>query len=183
METAIERKGVKEGKTPWGLVSFDALAPLAEVNDGWDGLRAYHWKALECMVKVLEYGAKKYAPHNWKKGYKMTEVANSLYRHIIARLGYEYYDDDSLLPHDGHILCNLMFLSYCLVHREELDDRIHSPVTNYDADAAIIALPDESEALHNLLTAVGAFMEGNDKALGVAMHYACVAHQFTPAYE
>lgn len=179
METAIERKGIKEGKKPWGLVSFDALAPLAEVLEGWQNLSHAHWEALECMVKVAEFGAKKYAPNNWKKGYRMTEAASSLYRHIIARLRGEYLDPESGLPHDGHILCNLMFLSYCLVHREELDDRVHSPVTNYDADAAIIALPDESEALHNLLTAVGAFMEGNDKALGVAMHYACVAHQFT----
>lgn len=91
-----------EGKLKWSLVSF---------------------KALEPMVKVLMFGAEKYAPNNWKKGLKYTEVCDSLQRHMNAFLDGEDEDKESKLYHVGHILCNAMFLSYMFLFRMDLDDR------------------------------------------------------------
>lgn len=91
------------GKPQWSLVDFDALLPL---------------------VQVLEFGAKKYSKHNWKKGLPYTQIVDSMQRHITAILKGEDIDPESNLPHIGHVLCNAMFLSYMQQYRTDLDDRI-----------------------------------------------------------
>ncbi len=90
------------GKLRWSLVDFDAL---------------------EDMVKVLEFGAKKYADNNWKKGLKTTEIFESMMRHLTAYMRGEDIDPESGLPHTGHILCNAMFLSYMQRFRPDFDTR------------------------------------------------------------
>lgn len=94
-----------QGKLQWNLVDFPSLEP---------------------MVKVLEFGANKYAAHNWKRGLKVTETLDSLMRHLVALNDGEDNDPESKLPHIGHILCNAMFLSYMLKNRPDLDNR-HKP--------------------------------------------------------
>ena len=91
-----------EGKLKWSLVS---------------------WKALEPMVQVLMFGAKKYAPNNWKKGVSYTETCESLQRHINSFLEGEDIDKESKIVHIGHILCNAMFLSYMFLFRKDMDNR------------------------------------------------------------
>lgn len=91
-----------EGKLKWSLVS---------------------WKALEPMVKVLMFGAKKYAAFNWQKGLSYTEVCESLLRHVHAFLEGEDNDPESKIEHVGHILCNAMFLSYMFLFKKNKDDR------------------------------------------------------------
>lgn len=91
-----------QGKLQWNLVDFPSLEP---------------------MIRVLMFGAQKYAPHNWKKGLKVTEIIDSLMRHLVALNDGEDNDPESNLPHIGHILCNAMFLSFMLKNREDLDDR------------------------------------------------------------
>lgn len=91
-----------EGKLKWSLVS---------------------WKALEPMVRVLMFGAEKYAPNNWKKGLKYSEICESLQRHMISFLDGEDSDKESKSYHVGHILCNAMFLSYMFLFRKDMDDR------------------------------------------------------------
>ena len=90
------------GKLQWGLVDFPSL---------------------EDMVRVLEFGAKKYAPNNWKKGFPTVELSESLMRHLFAYLGGEDNDPESGLPHVGHIMCNAMFLSYMMRNKPEFDNR------------------------------------------------------------
>jgi hypothetical protein len=79
------------GKPRWALVDMDAL---------------------ECMVRVLEYGAEKYDDHNWKKGLKLPEVLDCLQRHVNALRRGEEVDPESQQPHIGHVLCNAMFYSH-----------------------------------------------------------------------
>src|SRR5690606_32703946 len=90
------------GKLRWSLVDFDAL---------------------EDMVKVLDFGANKYADNNWKKGLKTTEIFESMMRHITAYMRGEDIDHESGLPHTGHILCNAMFLSYMHRFKPDFDTR------------------------------------------------------------
>lgn len=68
------------------------------------------FNALEDTVKVLEFGANKYARDNWKKGLVFSEVLDSMLRHIAALQNGEWIDPESNLPHIGHIGCNAMFL-------------------------------------------------------------------------
>ncbi|MEO9257050.1 MAG: dATP/dGTP diphosphohydrolase domain-containing protein, partial [Crocinitomicaceae bacterium] len=89
-------------KLRWSLVDFDAL---------------------EDMVKVLDFGSKKYADNNWKKGLKTTEIFESIMRHLSAYMRGEEFDLESGLPHTGHILCNAMFLSYMEKYKKDFDTR------------------------------------------------------------
>jgi len=67
-------------------------------------------QSLEPMARTLEFGAKKYARDNWKKGMPISEILNSMMRHIAAIQSGEMIDPESGLPHIGHIQCNALFL-------------------------------------------------------------------------
>lgn len=89
------------GKIQWSLVDF---------------------KSLENMVKVLEFGAKKYSADNWKKGLYTKEIIESLLRHVFCLMSGEYDDKESGLSHTGHILANAMFLDYMIREKKEFDN-------------------------------------------------------------
>lgn len=91
-----------EGKLKWSLV---------------------HKPSLEPMVQVLEFGSRKYSAHNWKQGLSITEILESLQRHVFAYESGEDIDPESGLSHIGHIQCNAMFLAYMAKFRPDLDDR------------------------------------------------------------
>ena len=96
-----------EGKVDWGLVPFEAL---------------------EGMVRVLEFGAKKYAEGNWAEngGLGKRRLLNSLCRHVFAYMKGEDLDPESGLPHTSHAQCNLLFLSYYILYPSKfpLDGRL-----------------------------------------------------------
>lgn len=80
-----------EGKLPWHLVDFRALEP---------------------MVRVLAYGAKKYSADNWKKGLSLTEIRDSFIRHMKEWNSGQEIDPESGESHIGHMMCNLLFYAY-----------------------------------------------------------------------
>ena len=94
-------------KTDWSLMPFEAIE---EIN------------------KVLDFGANKYAAHNWKKGegFKYTRVLNSLLRHIFAYMRGEDKDPESGLSHLAHAGCNIVFLLYYNKYKDRYknDDRV-----------------------------------------------------------
>lgn len=100
VENPVEEKALRynEGKLKWSYVHFASLEP---------------------MVKVLEFGAEKYDPHNWKKGLDKTEILESSMRHLTALLDGEDIDPESGLGHMGHIMCNAMFHNYFNKKSEE----------------------------------------------------------------
>lgn len=109
MEVNVE-KGLRynEGKPHWSLVHFKSLVP---------------------MVRVLEYGAIKYLPENWKKGLKKKEILESIQRHLAAMIDGETKDEESGIEHIGHIMCNCMFYTYMVDNNlgdEEIDFNIKS---------------------------------------------------------
>jgi hypothetical protein len=82
-------------------------------NEGKPHYGYIHFKSLLPMVRVLEYGAKKYDLDNWKNPPKdKDEHLQSMLRHLIALLDGEVIDHESGLPHIGHIMCNAMFHSF-----------------------------------------------------------------------
>ena len=100
----MSEKGTRfnEGKPQWSLVDFYSLEP---------------------MVRVLEFGKEKYGRDNWKKGLPTTEICESMLRHIFAYLSGEDIDQESGLPHIGHIQANAKFLSYMDRNKPEFDSR------------------------------------------------------------
>ncbi len=95
-EKLKEEKALRynEGKEQWGLVHYKSLIP---------------------MVKVLEFGAKKYSPGNWKKKMDRTKLLESAQRHLAALMDGEEIDPETGISHIGNLMCNAMFYSYHFV--------------------------------------------------------------------
>lgn len=75
--------------------------------------------ALEGVVKILTFGAKKYAPMNWKMVEPINRYYGALIRHIEAVRKGEWIDEDSGMPHLDHAMCNLVFLRELLKDKSE----------------------------------------------------------------
>lgn len=79
--------------------------------------------ALVELAKVLDFGAKKYSAHNWRKGIQWSRVIGAALRHIEAFNDGENFDQETGLCHLAHAMCCCMFaLNYFHTH-PELDDR------------------------------------------------------------
>lgn len=68
-------------------------------------------RAITEIGKVLEFGARKYAPDNWRKveGWRWRYSGAAL-RHLFAWLGGEPNDPESGLHHLAHAGCCVLFL-------------------------------------------------------------------------
>lgn len=90
-------------------------------NQGKSRWSLVHFRSLDPMVRVLMYGADKYAADNWKKGLDKKEILDSMQRHLGELIDGQETDEESQLPHIGHILCNCMFYQYHHGKKEEND--------------------------------------------------------------
>lgn len=81
-------------------------------NEGKPKWSLLHFKSLEPLIRVLEFGANKYSPNNWKKGLDLVEIQESMQRHLAAIMDGEMRDPESGKLHMGHIMCNAMFWVY-----------------------------------------------------------------------
>lgn len=69
------------------------------------------WAAMSKVRDVLEFGARKYSPDNWRKVPNARErYKESLLRHILAYQAGEETDSESGLPHLAHAACCVLFL-------------------------------------------------------------------------
>lgn len=66
--------------------------------------------ALEQVAQVYTYGAKKYAPENWRKGMAYSRVFGAVLRHLWAFWRGEKLDSESKLPHLAHAMWGCMTL-------------------------------------------------------------------------
>lgn len=103
MENKEQAKRYNKGKRQWSLVDF---------------------KSLEPMVEVLEFGMQKYSRNNWKQGFPVTQLCESLLRHVFELLEGKDIDEESKLKIIGHIQCNALFLAHTLANHPEFDDRV-----------------------------------------------------------
>lgn len=85
-------EGIKfdDGKLDWSLLPIE---PIEEV------------------IKVLMFGAKKYAPGNWKKvDDHKRRYYNAAIRHLTAWQKGEKFDSETGANHLAHAICCLIFL-------------------------------------------------------------------------
>jgi hypothetical protein len=89
---SLDKGGVKmdHGKLRWSLLPWDAVREV---------------------VKVLEFGATKYAARNWERGMDWDRCFDASMRHKIAWWqDKEENASDSNIKHLAHEACNLLFL-------------------------------------------------------------------------
>lgn len=69
------------------------------------------WESVDNVVRVLDFGLKKYSRGNWKhvKGAKFRYFAAAM-RHLVAWFSGEAHDKESGLPHLAHAVCCILFL-------------------------------------------------------------------------
>ena len=96
---------------------FDTDKVLHELIPAW---------AINELAKVYSMGAKKYAPHNWRKGMKWSRVIASLKRHLNKIELGEDFDEESKLYHAAHVVWNaITLLEYYKIYPQG-DDRPHN---------------------------------------------------------
>jgi len=92
-------------------------------DDGKLPLHLLSTEAMNQTAAVLAFGAKKYAEHNWRKGFVWSRPLSAAMRHITAFNAGEDKDPESGLSHLAHAACCIMFLLEFEKTRKELDDR------------------------------------------------------------
>lgn len=69
------------------------------------------WRAVGQIVQVLEFGAAKYEPNNWKHVPNARQrYFDAAMRHLLAWWDGERLDTESGLPHLAHAGCCILFL-------------------------------------------------------------------------
>lgn len=92
------------GKLPWHLLPYDAVREV---------------------VRVLAFGASKYAARNWEKGLPHSRTFAATMRHLTAHFqDGETHDAETGISHLAHAACEILFaLAFEVRGRKELDDR------------------------------------------------------------
>jgi hypothetical protein len=92
-------------------------------DDGKLPLHLLSTEAMNQTAAVLQFGADKYAAHNWRKGFVWSRPLSAAMRHITAFNAGEDKDPESGLSHLAHAACCIMFLLEFEKTHKELDDR------------------------------------------------------------
>lgn len=79
--------------------------------------------ALTATAEVLSFGAKKYASHNWRKGFEWSRLYGAALRHLTSHMNGEDLDPESGLSHLAHASCMIQFLLEHEINKLGVDDR------------------------------------------------------------
>lgn len=85
---------------------------------------------IRALARALQYGARKYASNNWRKGMNYSEPYSAMLRHLTAWNEGEALDPESGLSHLDHACANLAFLCEYEAHPElyaQFDNRFIRP--------------------------------------------------------
>lgn len=80
--------------------------------------------AMESVARVMELGAAKYGPYNWRsKKVKLMVYANAGLRHLFKWIGGETIDKESGQPHLAHCAACMFICLDALATGNAIDDR------------------------------------------------------------
>ncbi len=80
--------------------------------------------ALVYTAKVMELGARKYGPYNWRQQpVRRTVYLSALLRHALRALDGEDVDPESGMPHEAHIVACAAIILDAMATGNLLDDR------------------------------------------------------------
>lgn len=112
------------GSAGIGDVDSQERGSGARYNQGKPDWSLMPLPLLEEVVRVWEYGAKKYAAWNWAKGMPWSVPYSCMVRHARAWWwNGERNDPESGYSHLAHIICNVMMLMHFETKYKEGDDR------------------------------------------------------------
>jgi hypothetical protein len=95
-------------------LKFDAGKPPFDLLPG---------ESLEEIAKVLAFGAKKYAAHNWRKGISISRLMGAAFRHGFKFNEGQDTDEETGLMELAHMGCCILFAIWMMKNKPELDDR------------------------------------------------------------
>lgn len=107
-------------------VSLQQFPPKEEGRKDDGGKLPWHlipWDAVRAIGRVLEFGAKKYAPRNWEKGMDWSRPYSALMRHMTAWWEREENDIETGMSHLWHAGCCIVFLVAYELRNIGKDDR------------------------------------------------------------
>jgi hypothetical protein len=117
-------------KSPWNARPyqgpFEQLAPAVggiKHDDGKLPLELLPLDAVEEIAKVLQFGAKKYAPNNWRGGFVYGRVFGALLRHLFSWWRGEDKDPETGLSPLAHAGCDVLFLLHFTLAKTGTDNR------------------------------------------------------------
>lgn len=82
-----------------------------------------HTYLLEDTARVLDFGSRKYARDNWRKGGEWMQVLDCAFRHLNKIMRGETHDDETGIHHAAHVACNLAFLAEFIEQKKGTDNR------------------------------------------------------------
>lgn len=80
-------------------------------------------EALAILARHYGVGARKYADHNWRKGYEWSKSYASLQRHAQAFWGGEDIDEETGSPHMAGVAFHAFALLVFMQDHPDFDDR------------------------------------------------------------
>ncbi len=89
-------------------------------------------------ARAFTFGAKKYSPWNWMKGFEWLRLFGAVLRHLFAWAAGEKKDPESGLCHLDHALASLMMLQTHTELKLGVDDRAFNVVQLPDAASGFI---------------------------------------------
>lgn len=107
------------------LCKINLMKPKGKKNDSEKvPLQLIPGNALFEVGKVLRFGARKYAAHNWREGLDYSRLTGACFRHLTAYNEGEDLDPETQLSHVAHLACEALFLlEFITQERSDLDDR------------------------------------------------------------
>lgn len=97
-------------------------------DSGKPGMDLLPVEAKKAIAEVFDFGAKKYARHNWRNGFNYSRLIAACERHLDAFNDGEDLDPESGKSHLAHAGCCLMMLLESVVKGYGTDDR-HGVIT------------------------------------------------------
>lgn len=95
-------KKLDGGKDPWHLLPTDAVRQV---------------------VRVLAFGANKYAERNWERGIAHSRTYAATLRHMTSWWEGEDNDPETGISHLAHAACEVLFALAFTVRGSDVDDR------------------------------------------------------------
>jgi hypothetical protein len=127
LECEWREGGIVLVNTPEDYKAWDkvvtAKGDSMKLDTGKLGLNLLPTKPLEEIAKVLDFGAKKYAPNKWREGMSWTRLIAATLRHLFAWSRGINKDTETGLSHLAHAGCCILFLLQYEVDHKAGDDR------------------------------------------------------------
>lgn len=80
-------------------------------------------EGVEGMLKVMQFGEKKYGAYNWTLGMDWHRLFSAVMRHLWAWFRKEELDPESGLPHLYHACCCILMLTSLVEMKKGKDTR------------------------------------------------------------